>query len=824
MNGHQHPNRLKHAVILALGLGVAHMAGAVGLGPIVGVNSHLGQPLSASIRVDNISKEQAQRATVSLASADEYRSRGIQRLPSHDQLRFKIVPAGNGYRIQVTSSGGIREPFINFLLTINSDGEKITREYALFLNPDPSGATPLPAAEPSLPAVETPVASALAAQPAPPPASTGGQSGSIPLALGHTGSSAVDSGPIGEARPSRGGVIPATEQSPGWGGTVAGAQRVALNTQAPATGNTAPLTTGGGSYVVKSGDTLYRIAKSVTPASGDINATMRAIQRANPHAFSSSSMNSLIAGVTLAIPDGSGAVPAEAAQAVATTANQPRRNNRRNANQAATQATPPASENVATDTPVTTDTPVDGVSTPVQGEEGATTAIVAEEVTGQAPVSAETGTPTPPPGETPPTDIAQTDAAPPAQETSPAGMDTSLSLEGLDSITEPGGSVNIGTPPTTEVAADPTATVAATTDTTTPVAEPVTTETAVAQTTPPVAQLPAQTEPVSQPPVAQPPVVAPVAAQSSSGLPFGLQIWHLAVAAGVLVLGLLLAVLMKARGRKREVDDIEDMSPAEIDRMVAELEKDSSLQQSLGGNLHDLDDLSYENLSREQAQPKSEADLLKARMAELAALEALEEEDDDDFDHLAKQAERLPAFDPAHARHEDTALDFSVDESEPTASAAQPARAGNSAENFFSDWDFSEEEPTVQTSAHEPDVDDFFNVEEQLPEVEDSQPESVLEALEAISQKSRSQQTADTLEFTLTDTSQRPVEPIATLQEVVEEEKVEAMEINLDLATSFIATGNAARARVWLDEVMLEGSPSQKALAAQLLKKIDAQK
>ena len=55
-------------------------------------------------------------------------------------------------------------------------------------------------------------------------------------------------------------------------------------------------------------------------------------------------------------------------------------------------------------------------------------------------------------------------------------------------------------------------------------------------------------------------------------------------------------------------------------------------------------------------------------------------------------------------------------------------------------------------------------------------------------------------------------------------EKIEAMEINLDLATSFIATGNAARARVWLEEVMLEGSAAQKALAAQLLKKVDTYK
>ena len=225
MNGHQPLNRLKYAVILALGIGVSQVVGAVGLGPIIGVNSHLGQPLNASIRVDGLSKEQAQRATITLASAAEYRSRGIQRLPSHDQLRFKIVPAGNGYRIHVSSKNGIREPFVNFLLTISSDGEKVTREYALFLNPDPAGNI-VPSA-PAMPdPVETPVivAEAKSAAPVALPQNTA-------VAAPPVAAPRKDDGFIGQARPSQGGVIPASEEAEGWGMVSPGAQRVVLSAQ-----------------------------------------------------------------------------------------------------------------------------------------------------------------------------------------------------------------------------------------------------------------------------------------------------------------------------------------------------------------------------------------------------------------------------------------------------------------------------------------------------------------------------------------------------------------------------------------------------------------
>ena len=136
MNRNQTPARLRHTVALAVGLGCSSAAISIGLGPIH-VNSSIGQPMSATIPVEGLTAASAKGATVQLASAAAYRARGIELLPSHQKLRFSLVPSGKGYVIRVTSTASIREPFVNFLITINSNGSTVTREYAAFFNPDP---------------------------------------------------------------------------------------------------------------------------------------------------------------------------------------------------------------------------------------------------------------------------------------------------------------------------------------------------------------------------------------------------------------------------------------------------------------------------------------------------------------------------------------------------------------------------------------------------------------------------------------------------------------------------------------------------------------
>ena len=136
MNRNQTPARLRHTVALAVGLGCSSAAISIGLGPIH-VNSSIGQPMSATIPVDGMTAAAAKGATVQLASPAAYRAQGVELLPIHKKLRFSLVPSGKGYVIRVTSSAAIREPFVNFMLTINSNGSTVTREYAAFFNADP---------------------------------------------------------------------------------------------------------------------------------------------------------------------------------------------------------------------------------------------------------------------------------------------------------------------------------------------------------------------------------------------------------------------------------------------------------------------------------------------------------------------------------------------------------------------------------------------------------------------------------------------------------------------------------------------------------------
>lgn len=765
MNGHQKANRLKYSVILALGLSMAQIAGAVGLGPIVGVNSHMGQPLNASIRVDNLTKEEAQSLRVSLASAEEYRSRGIQRLPIHDQLRFKLTPAGSGYRIQVSSSKGIREPFINFLLTINVGGQKITREYALFLNPDPAGGTsapsePQPALQESKPQQIATVA----------PAPSNGSN----IALG-SGSDL-----IGQARPSN-AIPPASASQEGWGGNTGNGTRVALQNQAP---TPAVANVGGGKYTVKSGDTLYRIAQAATPAGGDINAMMQAIQRANPHAFGNANMNSLKAGAHLTIPGST--IVANATPPSESAPRHSKRNQRRNtpAPQMPSAAETPAMQDVAANTAADgqQDAPA-STDMPNIGDEGAAPAL-----------TAEVGQETTVPADTTPAEATQDQGMAQNDGTTPSGMDTSLTLEGMGGIESTAADLvaqNETPLPSGTVPGDlpqPDA----------PLEMPPTPESSeqasVATTTLP----PASEAPTVQPATISTADTQPVPSSASSlELPFGLQLWHLLLAGGLLVTAILLTLLMKARrGRGRDDARFDEMSPADLDRMASELESDPSLQRALSGGLHDLDDLSFEALSQSQEQEKlqqhaqsaqmSERERLKARMAELDALESLDDEQDD-FKQLQQKASQVPSFD-LHLN------------STGSVAAAAPAHHETASNNLFDDWDFDEQESTVQTSAHESNVDDFFNVDEKLEEV--IKPASTVERVSF---------TRSDLQATTASAAVDTVDP----------EKIEAMEINLDLATSFIATGNAARARIWLEEVLLEGSPAQKALAAQLLKKVE---
>ena len=359
MNRNQTPARLRHTVALAVGLGCSSAAISIGLGPIH-VNSSIGQPMSATIPVEGLTAASAKGATVQLASAAAYRARGIELLPSHQKLRFSLVPSGKGYVIRVTSTASIREPFVNFLITINSNGSTVTREYAAFFNPDPLNPN---AAEP-MAVVEKPTLADSdskskkkgkkdKAEKAERELLPVGEPESRAELAGTRRSEPVLANPKKEkeqkekakkdkakeqqiaARKAQAPLRAASVDSEGWGGHDLALQQKQAR-PAPAARNDNG--EGGYSYYsasvkpgsipvgskygpVKSNETLFSIANAARPSdSVSIQQMMRAIYNANRGSFAHNDMGNLMIGSTLVIPDPSAAalpagkaVPAEVA-------------------------------------------------------------------------------------------------------------------------------------------------------------------------------------------------------------------------------------------------------------------------------------------------------------------------------------------------------------------------------------------------------------------------------------------------------------------------------------------------------------------------------
>jgi len=359
MNRNQTPARLRHTVALAVGLGCSSAAISIGLGPIH-VNSSIGQPMSATIPVEGLTTASAKGATVQLASAAAYRARGIELLPSHQKLRFSLVPSGKGYVIRVTSTASIREPFVNFLITINSNGSTVTREYAAFFNPDPLNPN---AAEP-MAVVEKPTLADSdskskkkgkkdKAEKAERELLPVGEPESRAELAGTRRSEPVLANPKKEkeqkekakkdkakeqqiaARKAQAPLRAASADSEGWGGHDLALQQKQAR-PAPAARNDNG--EGGYSYYsasvkpgsipvgskygpVKSNETLFSIANAARPSdSVSIQQMMRAIYNANRGSFAHNDMGNLMIGSTLVIPKRAEEAEKAAAKAAAAAA------------------------------------------------------------------------------------------------------------------------------------------------------------------------------------------------------------------------------------------------------------------------------------------------------------------------------------------------------------------------------------------------------------------------------------------------------------------------------------------------------------------------
>jgi pilus assembly protein FimV len=277
----------KLRIACALLLAAASMpALALQLGEIQ-VRSAFNQPLVAAIPLQPRNLTELDGLSVGLASAADFRRAGLQLTPTDRILRFRVITDNNGEKlILVTSSQPITDPYLDFLVQVNTRQGKQVREFVALLNP--VIASPAPAVQEA--PVAAPPAAASTTQPAELPAPS-----SFPqptVAPPPVQSVQAPPQPEPQAQPVTPPAAPRPPSLPSPPHSVA-------NTPAPPAGSTPS----GQDIPVHRGDTLYRIARHATQGTdASINQMMLAMQAANPEAFFKDNIDNLKAGAILRIP------------------------------------------------------------------------------------------------------------------------------------------------------------------------------------------------------------------------------------------------------------------------------------------------------------------------------------------------------------------------------------------------------------------------------------------------------------------------------------------------------------------------------------------
>ena len=265
---------------------------ALGLGRL-NVQSALGEGLRAEIDITSLSPEEAASLQVRIAPPEAYRAAGVDynAVLAGAQATLARRADGRPY-LRVSSDRAVQEPFIEVILELNSPSGRLVREFTLLFDPPGSrNAPPVQAAAPVAPVMAAapgpaqPAAAAPAApaRPAPAPRQTTTAPAS-PSAAAPT--PAVAAAP--EAPPRR----PAAAAAP--------RAAAAPVPQAPAVA----AMPGGKRYLVRPGDTLYRVAGRNPAAGISLDQMLVGLYRANPDAFIGSNVNRLRAGSVLSVPTG----------------------------------------------------------------------------------------------------------------------------------------------------------------------------------------------------------------------------------------------------------------------------------------------------------------------------------------------------------------------------------------------------------------------------------------------------------------------------------------------------------------------------------------
>ena len=261
-------------LLVALGLGVtSNSAWALMLGRSK-VLSALGEPLRVEVDVLDISADESASLRAGIASAEAFKSAGINFNPVLNGLQVTLQRRTDGSAfLSVSGSTPVNESFVDVMLELTWNGGRQVRDYTLLL--DPPQITP-PPVEPVQ--AQTPVTS-----------------------TAPTASSATT--------PTQ----PATQPDKPAAPTAASKALV----KAAAKAEVKPPVNAAGDAQVKviDGDTAGKIARDHQISGFSLDQMLVAMQKANPEAFINKNINRLRSGVILNLPTGDQASESSAEEA-----------------------------------------------------------------------------------------------------------------------------------------------------------------------------------------------------------------------------------------------------------------------------------------------------------------------------------------------------------------------------------------------------------------------------------------------------------------------------------------------------------------------------
>lgn len=227
----------------ALSLSMPSEGWSLGLGAI-SLSSHLNEPLRAEIVLLEAGELAVRDLQIGLASSEEFSRVGVSRDPYLSEIEFTIESGGRGKRVLLRSETPLREPYLQLVVEARWPEGRMLKEYTVLIDlpPRPAGGNPAANTQRGLAAESASLASI-----------------------------ETDAGIDDDID-----------------------RYVDGASDRPAAG---------GRYLVRTTDTLWRIASEAAVDGVSIEQTMLEIVAANPAAFQDGNVNGLKAGYVLQLPD-----------------------------------------------------------------------------------------------------------------------------------------------------------------------------------------------------------------------------------------------------------------------------------------------------------------------------------------------------------------------------------------------------------------------------------------------------------------------------------------------------------------------------------------